>query len=370
MKKSIIAVLLSSFFFMQLSAFEWGGIEKVGANISTTDFNSVSPVINSTTYLWGSAPIADTGFRFVTEGLVKYSGNIGSSSIVNSVIVDLDLLKIVYEGDNLNCSIGRFFASDVTACVLNQNIDGIKVDYSFPYAIVSGYAGYTGLLNELNVFMLDTTAYVISPLNEVYSLAYPFVITGASFLFPVIAGNQNLSLEALAAIDIGAEKVNRYYASAKIGGPLGIHCFYDVNEVVGSLNFNNFMHSTKVDFYFYPTAALAFIVGAEYASKDFVAVTSNPIFGNLAGLEANGNAGAKAGVTYVADTFIVTGDVVALCSMPESGFQFSGFQYDLSVIYNIFYDFQLSFGTYGFIDSAENGKNNNFGMNLNLSLSF
>ena len=146
--------------------------------------------------------------------------------------------------------------------------------------------------------------------------------------------------------------------------------FYDVNEVVGSLNFNNFMHSTKVDFYFYPTAALAFNVGAEYASKDFVAVTSNPIFGNLAGLEANGNAGAKAGVTYVADTFIVTGDVIALCSMPESGFQFSGFQYDLSVIYNIFYDFQLSFGTYGFIDSAEKGKNNNFGMNLNLSLSF
>lgn len=370
MKKNIAAILLSSLLLLPLSAFEWGGFEKVETNISTNDFTSVTSILSSSTYLWGSTPIANTGFRFVAEGMFKYSGSVIDGSLSNTYLVDLDLLKFDYESDALHLSLGRFFTSDVTTCVFSQNMDGIRADYSFPYAVLSGYAGYTGLLNELNVLMLDSTASIISPLGDVYSLAYPFVIAGASVMFPVIAGNQNLSVEALAAIDIGVEKANRYYVNAKFAGPLGTYCYYDFNEVVGSVNFNNFMHCSKADFYIYPTTSLAFDVGVEYASKDFTAITSNPLFGNMAGLEACGSAGAKAGVTYLADTFIVTGDFIALGIMPESGFQLSGFQYDLSVIYNIFYDFQLSFGTYGFIDSAESGKNNNFGINLNLSLSF
>lgn len=370
MKKSIAAFLLSISFILPLSAYEWGGIEKLGTSIGTGDFTSVSPKINSSTYLWGSAPIADTGLKFVGEGVFKYTGDITSAGVLSTFIFDIDLLKLDYSKNSLSLSAGRYFNSDVTAIVLNQNIDGVKVTYDLSSVAVGAYAGYTGLLNELNVFMLDTNSTIIAPLGEVYSMAYPFVIGGATLKMPVIVGNQSLGFETLCAIDLGVEKANRYYVTARIEGPLGAKIYYDLNSAFGSINFKNFMNCTTANLYLYLNNSLEFDLGVEYATSEFTGITSNVVFNNMAGKEACGNAGVKAGSTYIGDGFIITGDVIALCQMPESGFAFSGCQFDISVIYNIFYDFQLSYGTYGYVDVAESGKNNAFGMNLNIALSF
>lgn len=370
MNKKLLAILLSTFMVLPLSSFEWGGVEKLGLGVNTSDFSEYSPNLSSSTYLWLSTPFGESGLKFMAEGVFKCSFDLASLSLSNNMIADVDLFKLDYAKDALSLSFGRFYNNDITYNVLSQNLDGAKLTYTSSIFEIGAYCGYTGLLNGLNTYMLSLYGSELSYDANYYALAYPYVILGANFKLPYLPLNQALALETLACFDVKTQNSNRYYLNTKLYGPLGSKCFYDLSCVLGAINFKDFMASVGTTLNYYINDAFALNFALSYSSSNYAGITSTPLFNNVAGLEARSSAGFKTGATYQLNSLLLAANVSALCSIPETGFSYAGTQLDLSLIYNIFYDFQLSYGAYAYIDAKDSSSNNKYGMNLNLSLAF
>ncbi|MCQ2590537.1 MAG: hypothetical protein MJ179_08955 [Treponema sp.] len=379
MKKLLLSLVAAVLLIAPAASLEWGGVAKGSATAKTKLFGTVDYSAAAETYLWTSLPFGETGFDFIAEGYMRMAANITDIFDPN-FIIDLDLLKFSYTSNLFKASAGRFIFSDLTGEVLNQNVDGARILFNFPVVNLSAYAGYTGFLNELNVFMVNSEGNAISPIGRVYNLAYPYFIGGASALFPVIFGNQSFGIEGLAALDLVDFSQSRYYANVKLSGPLGSIFSYDLMSSFGSVNFANLMNYTAVNFSIYAGSSVVFDIGAEYASGNFAifspfaGITSNLIGENVMQKETTKALSGKIGMSIITNSLVIFSTTSAIFDMPAEEITLSGVQQNFSINLNLFHDLQIYAGAYGFVDimSLIGGDftKNDFGANVGVALSF
>lgn len=367
MKKLLLSICTVLFVFSaSLSAVEWGGVFKDETGISAPEItfkqsNSLS--------LWLNAPLGqDSGFVFSTEAFYKYNLEISKDEKTFENIADLTLLKVAGDiqlGEGLfSLSAGRFSVLDATGAVFAQTSDGLMLSYALSRVKLGFYAGYTGLLNELNVPM----GVMSESDNKVYNLAYPYIPLGLTVALPSLFLNQNLTLQGYGLIDLGEDKSNCFYANLVFAGPITNIIYYNLSTSFGSVNFKSLMNYTGLTFYVFPTDTITVTGGLDFGSADqgkLAAFTS----ASVKSTEVESKITPKLGFTYGNDVLCADLGAKFLLEYADEKYNASGINLSASFVYNIFSDLQLGLDANASIDLTE-AKQSDYTVKLNVSLAF
>jgi len=383
MKKIFVAFV--SLFFVPLFALEWGGL-------FTEDVKYIAPDIaqNCETLrqannliLWANAPFTDSGSTYVAgQASVRYFTDIKQNDGFIPVY-DVDLLKFstnLYAGASVfSFSAGRFGVTDLTGKVFNQTSDGLSLKYTRPSMNFTAYAGYTGLLNAHNVTMLNKAEYLPS-YNNGYYFAYKYLPISLSMEVPSLFLNQSFNAQILAVIDgetpSGDKSYSRYYGSLAFMGPIAGSVYYSLVSSFCSENLKNISNYSAFTLQYYFGSVLNIRANAEYASgnqlifEPFRGVTSNTAYNSSEYPELSGLFMPSLDLVFtVMGVYLgINGKVVM--GYPESDLVMKGINLSTNILVNIFSDLQLGlYGSY-YYDMNIQGQENNFILNLNLSLSF
>lgn len=362
MKKLSLAILSTLMVLAPLSAFEWGGLldnttQLINQNNDKSPASSpLSLYQTDAVYLWASSPLTSDGNVYIkAEGMYKFT----YSSGVVSHIADLDLLKCAgttkMGNANLDFSAGRFSVSDISGAIFSQNCDGAYVNYSAPKFGISAYAGYTGLLNSNVVNMLDKNGVKHVPANKVYALSNPYIPLSAAVSLPNLFLNQTVALQGNAFIDLSENKYNRIYGTLSLSGAVAPTVFYNFATDIGTDLNASLMNYTKLNFSIFAGTSLI-STGVEYASGN------NGIFNSFKGfstrtayscgngdMETSGVILAAVGANVpIGKDMLTAANAKAVFACPEKSVKAAGLQVDLSYLYNILSDLQLTTVVSGF----------------------
>lgn len=380
MKKKIGLFIFLLLIISPLMAYEWGGVLKNKTYLKTQSFDKMVVDQKNSLYFWYSTNITDSGIKFIGEGVYSFIYNQNSQLNFNSYnSLDIDLLKIYYNKKtptySFSYNIGRFPVSDISDVVLNQNIDGALFKIAMSKNTYSFFIGYTGLLNEINVPILDShgIAYVSS--NRVFSLAYPFILLNVSCNFPNLFLNQNLKCEIISALDFGAEEKNRYYLELGLNGSIS-KVKYKFNTILQSFNFESISLYTSLLAYMTFNNNMLLGLGFEYSSgkngglSNFIGITSRVICNSFSLRETTGVFVPKLSFMYVADKFLFEFNSMYLLDCLSSNIQSSGIEADLVGTYNVFSDLQLSLGIVTFTSFKKDVQESNYAAVFKLAFAF
>lgn len=378
MKKIILSTfLVLSCLFSSLSALSWSGIIDNNTKISeNNDFSQLGLKQSNGIYLSLASNLNEAGnLRFVAEGLYKYSLDCSfpGSSAAFTNILDIDLLKFAGNwtlGDGLfAASLGRFRYSDFSGSVFSQVSDGAYLSYDTLKTKTSFYAGYTGLLNRLNVSMAEN---MFGPGDQFYALCPKYIPIAADFTYKALLEKNTIGFQALCFIPVTEENTMKFYGTLVANGYFGTFGSYDVRVTLGTEKFESLMLDVKLDTNFYVNSNLAVLAGAEYASGDQGAIkpfltVSSYTFGNSP--LQNGAIVPKAGLVFAANKLYAGLTERVILSMPADKLAFNGLDTTVNVLYNLFSDVQLGLdiGAYVCIESKELS---NYFATLKASLAF
>lgn len=374
MKKILLAVIAAfSLCAAPVFALEWGGLFNDETKVSKTSdvaFHQANAI-----YLWANAPIGKA-FSFAGEGMYKFSFDTPGNTIGN--IADIDLLKlsgnIDFGSGKLALNAGRFTVADNTGVNFAQCCDGLAATVMLSKLNLSFYAGYTGLLNSLNVTILGAQ----EEAHKVYSLCHGYIPVLASIEFPSLFANQAIALQGEAFIDTAkTDKYNRLYANFTMGGPIAGTVYYSLISSLGYVN-KELMNFSSFAVAAYPNENIALNIGASYASGDFggkglkpyVTFTSRPAYGAASSPETSGCIVPNLDFIYTVGNLFTNVAIKAPLLMPEKKVTFGGVGADLAVIYNIFSDFQTEIDFSYYKDVASKGADDNLAATLKFAISF
>lgn len=369
------------FFFANLFAFEWGGIitNETRVNSSIKSFsNTVFRQSNSIT-LWGSFPFTNqlksklvfqTSYRYFFDFNFKNQKN-----LLN--IFDIDLLKystqIDFKRNSLNFDFGRFFVSDLSGRIFSQNCDGISLGLIFPAFEFNTYFGYTGLLNSLNVKMINKSKEI--PVNQGYSITHSYIPLILTFSLPEFFLNQTLSLQTSLFFDTSNDKFNRFYGTVNLSGPFANSLVYSFIASVQTFDFKSISNfsSFNLKYFFSPKMAFDFFV--EYASGNqlfftpFVAVSSIQSFDSLTSPEYTQV--LLSGVDFIMSLNSVYFDLnFKGVFLAQNSLQFDGINCKSNCKFNLMSDVQVGLLFCLYYDFLTKGENNNVYITLNGQISF
>lgn len=389
MKKIILSTILSALLLLPAFSFEWGGLFTENAKGTIGDlsyFDTISIRQSNSVALWATVPFDKTSkWYMAVQGSYKYNLDYAIIGKKWTNIVDIDLLKLsgaLSVGDNtINLSAGRFFIADSTSKIFAQNCDGVMLNYNTLFTRVTAYAGYTGLLNGYNIYMLDNNGVIDEKNNvllKVYRQSASYVPVIASVTFPSLFLNQSVGAQFMAIFDMNSSsdsKANRYYGSVTMEGPISGPVFYAFNTTFSSKDFKNVSNYSSLKFSIYKKP-FAVKVGAEYASgkqlflDPFVGFTSQPAVNSYASPEYSGL--LLPGVDFIVSlkqlSVYFNGKGVFAC--PDEEFSFEGVDGSIKCYFNIFSDLRLDLGASVYYDFKDSGTNNLYSANLGLTLSF
>ncbi len=365
--KLLIGAVCALFTFVSpVASVEWGGILKNDTQGLLPAFKNFSLSQSDSLYMWLSSPLGESGLYFSGEGMYKFTLTTADSNFTQ--FIDVDLLKISGDYETakgiLSVSAGRYMVSDNTAAIFAQNIDGVSVKYAGKRFSVSGFGGYTGLLNSLNVTMLNKDGVSFSPETKIYSLSNGFVPAGVSFELPSLFANQSLSIQTLAFIDLGEEKYNRFYGTLLLSGPITNSFLYNFSTSFGTNDFSSLMNYSALNFYLYPKDFLSVSFGAEYASgkngslSPFLGVTSRSVVNSLTAPQTTGAIVPNVVFSVVLDRMYFGVTSKFLMAIPEGKVETKGVEADLSFIYAVFTDLQIGFDLNSYFDISKNNEDN------------
>ncbi|MBQ2315665.1 MAG: hypothetical protein II187_12310 [Treponema sp.] len=282
---------------------------------------------------------------------------------------DIDLLKFNYrqpfwDGGTLAFSAGRFQYFDATAQVFAQNCDGMLLQLNTDNVRGSFYIGYTGLLNQKKVSMLDMDGKNYRVAGEekeewyeaYYSPADPYYVQAVSVTFPYLFLNQSLGFDFNMFIGTYSPfrtniNYNRYYATINMTGALVQNLYYTFSTTFQTEEFVGTGNMTQLSFTYYPEKLSSSVsLNALYASGNnngpfsrFRGFTSNSISYSRYAPEMSG--ALKLG-TYVTlkplrELFLGVGtDFLFAC--PDDDITYDGWQMYANFKLQCTTDFQIS----------------------------
>lgn len=377
MKKILILIALIASVTTSLFAFEWGGMINNNTSISTSTFKDVKGNQSNGISLWFNAPLKeDKSLRVTGEGSYKFNLPINDSSKEFVNILDLSLLKFAgawgLNGNNIFLNAGRFSYTDRSSQIFSQNSDGLNISYTTYKWSIGLYAGYTGLINRLNVAMLDNLK-VTPKSNQLYDLSYGYIPLMLDYCISINGGNA-IGLGANYFINTTEKQHDKAYANLTVNGTLANIGTYQVAATVGTENFKNVMMRASLDLSFYAGQFMLISAGVDYTSgknKTFVPyapISLLTVHSSPSVLLTSDVIVPRVTVVFAKDNFVATLNEKFVTSVADK-FTANGLDSNISIVYNALSDVQLGANIIAYTDFTDK-QFNNFGVGLNVNFAF
>lgn len=344
---------------------------------------------------------------YVLKDLVQYAMDeqglpVGEKSLGHAP--DLDLLKVSYtrkdsSGDSFTLSAGRFQYSDITATIFSQTCDGVLFQYNGSAARFNVYTGYTGLLNQNKIFILDRNGKNYQDLDadeeededddeikikDLYSFADPYFISTFSVSLPYLFLNQTVGLEVGAFMGSDSPwaespNYNRYYASISFSGPLEPGLYYSLTSTLETEDFEHVGNLTQLNFTYFPKIFKdsVFTWSTVYASGNdngpfarFRGFTSNSVSYSRHAPELTGvlKTGFNLSLKPLRNLVLIGGaDMLFAC--PDDDIRYDGWQWHADIRLQVTNDFQIAISEFRYL-GYESMDPNNSGATVKFILSF
>lgn len=361
MKKLLLTLTAGLFAVSSVFAFTWSGLVDNTTKGSTTDFENFGLYQANSLYLSMAVPVSASGnLKFSAEGLYKYNLNKTGDTSVFTNIVDLDLFKFAGKWNSdkgvAALAAGRFSYSDDSGVVFSQTSDGINFSFEGASLRTSVYAGYTGLLNSLNVSMLAVNPDADN--TQFYDLCAGYVPLGLEIACTSLFGSNTIALQGLYFLDPARNMNDKLYGTLSLKGPLASIGAYSFVTTLGAADLSDFtpMIYSKIDFTCYVAQSGIISFGAEYASgaqfglDPFSTVTSKTATNAGGGMQLSGMILPNITGIFVYNNLFASLSEKVVCAMPEEELTFQGFDTTLSVLYNVLSDVQIGCDIAAFAD--------------------
>lgn len=355
MKKIVLVAVLASV-ISSASAFEWGISSLSTADLFGKTLSSPSFEFSENATFWTKTALtkdnsvslnASIFYKFTHKKLFE-----SDSTNTNSIDIPeltLSIRKNVGMG-KLSTKIGRFSVSDETSFIFDQLSDGAVLQYSANIFTLSLFAGYTGLLNAIDVTMItsEDSSFTQSS-NDFYQLSPKYVPLCATIKFPSLFANQQLALETLAFIDLNNDNYSRYYATLDLNGYLTKNLSYLVSTTFGTANFENVFNLSHINVAYSPIQYITIFADGIYASgkngflSSFEGFSSMPADYSMSEPEYKDFIKASLSVsgTILKKAILNAGGAIVL-NCQETEVSYKGFQWEAGALWNIFSDLRLS----------------------------
>lgn len=373
MKKVKLFIFLFLAVALNLSAFEGGGMLKTGLGIdlgknkiNLSHFDSLS--------LWAKQNLDKEGnynFAIQSSYLFNLKKPIKPEGVSNlDHILNLDMLKFSFlvpiGNDSLTIDAGRYNISDITAVILNQNIDGVYIAYKKTNFATYFNLGYTGLLNSyVNPINAAGIASISKKRTKIYNLAPSFVHMSALFHVPFQSLRHAVDFDLNSFIATENPKTTNNYASISVNGPIVNGLFYLTSVSTSVLTRVKrkpgigFFLAGELDYYFEKYSSklglkAQFFSGGKTGFKSFTLSNVSKVTfmesTDLFKISLDGS------IKPVKDLFLSTEAAVMAhaATQPKSRSNFAGFEWDVSANYTILQDISISTDLGMFV--GKNGK--------------
>ena len=373
MKKVKLFIFLFLIIALNLSAFEGGGMLKTGLGIdlgknktNLSHFDSLSLWAKQNLDKKGNYNFAiQSSYLFNLKKPIKPDGKLDLDHIVN-----LDMLKFSFlfpiGNDSLTIDAGRYNISDITAVILNQNIDGVYIAYKKTNFATYFNLGYTGLLNAyVNPINAAGITSILKKQTKIYNLAPSFVHMSALFHVPFQSLRHAIDFDLNSFIATENPKTTNNYASISVNGPIVNGLFYLTSVSTSVLTRVKrkpgigFFVSGELDYYFEKYSSklglkAQFFSGGKTGFKSFTLSNVSKVTfmepTDLWKISLDGS------IKPVNDLFLSTEAAVMAyaATQPKGRSNFAGFEWDVSANYTIRQDISISTDLGMFV--GKNGK--------------
>ena len=373
MKKVKLFIFLFLAVALNLSAFEGGGMLKTGLGIdlgknkiNLSHFDSLSLWAKQNLDKEGNYNFAiQSSYLFNLKKPIKPDGKLDLDHIVN-----LDMLKFSFlvpiGNDSLTIDAGRYNISDITAVILNQNIDGVYIAYKKTNFATYFNLGYTGLLNSyVNPINAAGITSILKKQTKIYNLAPSFVHMSALFHVPFQSLRHAIDFDLNSFMATENPKTTNNYASISVNGPIVNRLFYlaSVSTSILTRDKRNpqtgFFLKGELDYYFekYDSKLglkMQLFSGGKMSFKSFTLSTMSKVNfmepTDLLKISLDGS------IKPVKDLFLSTEAAIMAyaATQPKGRSNFAGFEWDVSANYTILQDISISTDLGMFV--GKNGK--------------
>lgn len=360
-------------------AVSWSGLIDNTTKFSENhDFSEPALEQSNGIYLSIRVPVSKKGsLVFDAEALYKYNLKCAfkknTSTFTNIVDSDLFRLSGAWKLGNgmLNMNFGRFFVNDSNGIVFNQISDGLLLTYNAKKFDARVYAGYTGLLNSLNVSMVEN-ALVPQKNKDFYSLCPQYIPIIADFSYKTLFNKHTVGILGEMFMPVSDKYTQKTYGSLYLKGPVSTWGSYSVVFTAGAVEFKKFMFDGKADLNVYVKNGMV-TGGVEYLSSEndnmlaFTGMTSRTVTNDAL---FSGGVIPKVSYMFVKGNLFasVTGKGVIGITRTETKFQ--GIDVSGSIIFNVMSDLQLSCIIDTFTGFDDYKKAGNYAATLKAALQF
>ena len=356
MKKIRFFTFLFLIIALNLSAFEGGGMLKTGLGVdlgknktNLSHFDSLSLWAKQNLDKEGNYNFAiQSSYLFNLKKPIKPDGKLDLDHIVN-----LDMLKFSFlfpiGNDSLTIDAGRYNISDITAVILNQNIDGVYIAYKKTNFATYFNLGYTGLLNSyVNPINAAGITSILKKQTKIYNLAPSFVHMSALFHVPFQSLRHAIDFDLNSFIATENPKNSNNYISISVNGPIVNRLFYLTSVSTSILTRVKrkpgigFFLAGELDYYFEKYSSklglkAQFFSGGKTGFKSFTLSNVSKVTfmepTDLWKISLDGS------IKPVNDLFLST--EAAIVTQPNMKSSFAGFEWDLSANYTIRQDISI-----------------------------
>ena len=377
MKKVVTGFIALSCLLASAAALSWGGLVDNNTRFSSNDdFTRLALNQSNGIYFSVNSNLnKNASMRIAAEGLYKYNASFDFKENETKFknIADVNLLKFTGNwalGPGvLALNLGRFQYQDFSGSVFSQVSDGAYISFDTLDVKASVYAGYTGLLNRLNVSMVDNET---KDDDQFYALCPKYIPLAADISYKKLFEYHTVGLQAAAFLPLSDDYKMKAYGTLILNGYIGTLGSYDARVTLGTEKFDGLMLDAKLDGTFYASNNLMVTAGGEYVSgaqgdiKPFLTISSRSFGGAPV---YNGVIVPKVGVMYVAGKFFASATERIIITMPKDEAKLDGFDTSVNVIYNAFSDLQLGCDIGAYI-CKETKTNSNYYATVKASLAF
>ncbi|UTY25783.1 hypothetical protein [Treponema denticola] len=374
MKKVKLFIFWFLAIVLNLSAFEGGGMFKTGLGIdlgknkaNLSHFDSLSLWAKQNLDKEGNYNFAiQSSYLFNLKKPIKPEGEPNLDHIVNLDMLKFSFLIPLDNNNSLSIDAGRYNISDITAIILNQNIDGVYVAYKKTNFSTSFNLGYTGLLNSyvnpINAAGITSTS---KKQTKIYNLAPSFVHMSALFHVPFQSLRHAIDFDLNSFIATENPKTTNNYISISVNGPIVNGLFYltSVSTSILTRDQKNpgigLFLSGELDYYFEKYSSklglkMQLFSGGNMSFKSFTLSNLSKVTfmepTDLFKISLDGS------IKPVKDLFLSTEAAIMAyaATQPKGRSNFAGFEWDVSANYTILQDISISTDLGMFV--GKNGK--------------
>lgn len=251
-QKAILLIVLLSFWGWALYGFDFG--VNIENNSSYSSKEGEGFIQENTAHLWLNLPMGD--FWVLNASLMGSFSNDSDKPVFYGDVETLSLKgtfpHLENGADLFSLEIGRFFHKEFSGFVFAHRMDGLRMEFGYPFSTLQLAFGYTGLLNKYYTSLVMSKLDALDDLDKDVLFAPRRLIGTLSWNIPELFARQNVNFSILVNEDLrhlfedvikeGKEVfdpssgglVDTQYFGVGLDGPLTSSLFYSAFFYLGT----------------------------------------------------------------------------------------------------------------------------------------